>query len=630
MAKLTAPRRAGLEVVAKWHPAAVARSNSTADSGLVYWQTADWLVEQGYASPAAGQTARHYSEFGLTDKGADLCRSEGIALPDEGSPTVATVTADPTPIAATFAVLPIDQLVPSPGNLRRDLGDLEGLAASIKADGVLQALLVTPDFPDSGRWMVLAGHRRLAAARMAGLTGVPCMIREAVPEDNRVATYLVENLQRAGLAALEEAEGYRRLVALGWSQRKIAEHVGCTQSHVSKRLALLDLPEDIRARVDLPSTDAKRITLEDAAELHKLVDHPKALARVARGHIPSLVDEALRRIEYDEAVARLKADAERRGWVLRTPPEVGVTPTYKTIGLAGSWPAPELEIDPEAHATEPCHAVLVERPSPRGYYGSPPKALRAVCIDPERHAKRGGESKIKVKAQPKPKVPEWQRKEAEERLARDEAKEARRVALHQILTGKLDAKDTTRRVLAHFVSNTRYGVPVACELLGLDGEPGTYDAVLQAAGEVDAVRVAFALLIGQWETAARQPYGYNPGPPDELLGFLMAAGYTPTEWELGLLAERAAARAEAEALDGKVEAMFADDEAGERTVDEDPPCEPPDGAVAWYRGFSDDDPARWLDDEGEAESIFALDPDRVEFFGTGDAAGIDTAAAAAG
>lgn len=91
---------------------------------------------------------------------------------------------------------------------------------------------------------------------------------------------LVENLQRKDLAVLEEARGIARPVELGMSQREIARQLDRNQSHVSRRQALLTLPEEVQAAIDQPR-DAGGITVPDALELTKLNEHPKRQAQAA-------------------------------------------------------------------------------------------------------------------------------------------------------------------------------------------------------------------------------------------------------------------------------------------------------------------------------------------------------------
>jgi ParB family transcriptional regulator, chromosome partitioning protein len=135
--------------------------------------------------------------------------------------------------------LPVRLLLEHPENVRTDLGDLTEMTDSVRAQGILQPLLVSPD--GDGRYVVIAGHRRLAAAQAAGLDVVPVTVRRKNGSD-AVAAMLVENLQRADLHPLDEANGYRRLIDEGGlTQAEVAKAVGVAQGRVSHRLALLNL-----------------------------------------------------------------------------------------------------------------------------------------------------------------------------------------------------------------------------------------------------------------------------------------------------------------------------------------------------------------------------------------------------
>lgn len=129
---------------------------------------------------------------------------------------------------------------------RKDFNEasLQELADSITAHGVLQPLLVRP--LSNGGYQIVAGERRWRAARMAGLTEIPAVIREL--SDNEMAEIaLVENLQREDLNPLEEAEGYGFLIdTYGLTQDDVAKAVGKSRPAVTNALRLLNLPQDIR------------------------------------------------------------------------------------------------------------------------------------------------------------------------------------------------------------------------------------------------------------------------------------------------------------------------------------------------------------------------------------------------
>ena len=147
--------------------------------------------------------------------------------------------------SSSISALPIDQIDPNPFQPRSDFNpeELESLAESIRVQGVLQPILVRkhPENPD--RYQIVAGERRFRAAMQAGLTDVPAMLREMDDSDTAVVA-LVENLQRQDLNAVEEAEGYQRLlVDFGLTHESLGYAVSKSRSHVGNTIRLLRLPE---------------------------------------------------------------------------------------------------------------------------------------------------------------------------------------------------------------------------------------------------------------------------------------------------------------------------------------------------------------------------------------------------
>ncbi len=196
--------------------------------------------------------------------------------------------------------LSVDDLHPADDNPRSDLGDLDGLAASIAAVGILEPLIVV-ERVIAGGYTIVAGHRRHAAARLAGLTTVPCVVREMTTEQ-RMEAMLVENLQREGLTPLDEARAMQWLVDLGHTQRQIAERVGCNQSHVSRRLALTKLPEAATKLV----VDGK-LHLRQAEELAALPDEDiDDVVAIVTERSEHRVDQPVADWEIPRAIDKLK------------------------------------------------------------------------------------------------------------------------------------------------------------------------------------------------------------------------------------------------------------------------------------------------------------------------------------
>lgn len=144
--------------------------------------------------------------------------------------------------------LPIEQIHADRANPRRsfDTQQLEELAASLKHQGVLQPILVRRD---GKGYRIIAGERRWRAAQKAGLTELPVIIREATDAE-AYELALVENIQRADLNPLEEAEAYRRLVEeRKMTQEQVADRVGKDRSSVANALRLLHLPNEVKQLV---------------------------------------------------------------------------------------------------------------------------------------------------------------------------------------------------------------------------------------------------------------------------------------------------------------------------------------------------------------------------------------------
>jgi ParB family chromosome partitioning protein len=186
-----------------------------------------------------------------------LGRGLGALLSAEG-------TAPATEEANEF---PIDLIDPSALQPRVHFDEvkLEELAQSIRANGVVQPLLIRPK---GDRFELIAGERRWRAAQRAGLTRIPAMLRD-VSDDKILELALIENIQREDLNPIEEALAYKKLIeTLGLTQETVAERVGRDRSYVTNYLRLLRLPEDIQQLVQVGrlSTGHARtlIALEDA------------------------------------------------------------------------------------------------------------------------------------------------------------------------------------------------------------------------------------------------------------------------------------------------------------------------------------------------------------------------------
>ena len=242
-------------------------------------------------------------------------------------------------MTTTILQLPVTGLHSHPANPRRDLGDLAELADSIRAHGVRQALVVVPHCEhrtpsaecvirvktdDGTTWCsahqhagvlrVVIGHRRLAAARMAGLTDVPVVIDDALSEADQLELMLLENIQRADLSPVEEAQGYQGLLDLGISVTMIAKRTGRARSTVDGRLKLLQLPDTAREKVH-----TRQATLEDAAKIAEYAGDPdmyeKLVDALGTDDLRWHLDSARRNAETAKTKAAIRAKLRGKGLI---------------------------------------------------------------------------------------------------------------------------------------------------------------------------------------------------------------------------------------------------------------------------------------------------------------------------
>lgn len=210
------------------------------------------------------------------EKKRALGRGLSALIPQAAPPPAAAPAASSGSASPKNGVvkLPIEAIQRDPLQPRRHFDEekLRELAESIKAQGVLQPVLVRKD--GSG-YKIIAGERRWRASQLAGLHELPALVRE-VTEVQAFELALVENLQRADLNPMEEADGYHRLVEeFGLTQEQVAQRVGKERSTIANALRLLGLPEDVKRMV---------------AEGTLSAGHARALLGIPR--LPEMVDLA--------------------------------------------------------------------------------------------------------------------------------------------------------------------------------------------------------------------------------------------------------------------------------------------------------------------------------------------------
>ena len=223
-----------------------------------------------------------------------------------------------TPAGEALRELEIDALQPGKyqPRTRMDQDALAELAESIKAQGVMQPILVRP--VADGRYEIIAGERRWRAARIAGLGAVPALVRE-VPDRQALAVALIENIQREDLNPLEEATGIQRLIhEFAMTHAQAAEAVGRSRSGVTNLLRLLELAPPVRellqeGRIDMGHARAL-LALPGVrqVELARLAAARQFSVRDVERRVGLLLKAPAARARADRDVVRLEEELSAR------------------------------------------------------------------------------------------------------------------------------------------------------------------------------------------------------------------------------------------------------------------------------------------------------------------------------
>lgn len=211
--------------------------------------------------------------------------------------------------------LHIDSLFPHPDNPRKEIGDVTELAASIKAKGIMQNLTVVPfksrtnpKFNGAGRYTVIIGHRRLTAAREAGLRTLPCVIVE-MSEQEQIETMLLENMQRVDLTPFEQAQGFQMMIDFGDSIEEISGKTGFSETTIRRRIKMNEMDAD-----KLKKVSERQISIADLDRLSKLEDitvRNRVLDSIGTNNFESEYQQALKRQEIARMMPKAQEIAKR-------------------------------------------------------------------------------------------------------------------------------------------------------------------------------------------------------------------------------------------------------------------------------------------------------------------------------
>ncbi|MGM5068429.1 ParB/RepB/Spo0J family partition protein [Rhodococcus qingshengii] len=220
-----------------------------------------------------------------------------------------------TTTVATSPMIAVSAIKPHPKNVRRSLGPLTELVESIKSSGVLEPLLLAPGKKD-GTYLLVAGHRRLAAAKKAGLKEVPGYVRpDLTDEADQIAAMVIENVHRVDIDPVEEGQAYQFLFeGLNLTVKDIAARTGRGQRIVRDRIKVAKAPEMVREKVI-----SKQLSLADFHALEAFSDEPALYETLAMKIGTNDFDHALQKAKdaraFERDLAKLRMELANEGIV---------------------------------------------------------------------------------------------------------------------------------------------------------------------------------------------------------------------------------------------------------------------------------------------------------------------------
>ena len=430
-------------------------------------------------------------------------------------------------------------LAANPANARTELRDLEELTASITLMGVVEPLIV---IADSDGYRILAGHRRAAAAILAGADAVPCWLRPDLESDggDELAAALVENIQRDALTPLEEASAYAQLAAFpSWSVERIAKAAGRPADEVRRRVEVTQLPEHLRQTAINSS-----LTLDQARQIEEFAGDKATYNRLVRHAGERGFAHLLSRAQRDRETAR-RLDESRCALEAAGIPIVE-RPGYRSVAVAlddlydseGNSLGPD---DDDAHRRCPGHAAYLD-----SYTGN----VGYVCVEPRAY---GHSTPPWYKHMSEADAAAWA---AEEEAAREHAAaleaagDVRRNFVRERIAAKGKVPAGTLRVATQTIFDPDQSVDVddfrddVAWFLGHD-DPETIDvdeAISSTLAKTADARLALVLLalaaaIAEKNVAAHDQWSYSRETTLRWFAFLATLGYSTTDAENALLTE---------------------------------------------------------------------------------------------
>ena len=305
------------------------KSGGPASEGTRPGQGAEAPTEVPAGDPAAEETTATQSvPAPATPAGAPTAAAEIAKAPAEDPSALVSQREDLVAVpGAEFAEIPIHEIRENPRNPRTmfDEDELDELAFSLREVGVLQPVVVRP-IPvteDGESFELVMGERRWRAARRAGLTSIPAIIRET-SDDDLLRDALLENLHRTQLNPLEEAAAYQQLLEdFGCTQDELGERIGRSRPQITNTLRLLRLPPLVQRRLASGALSAGHaralLSLDDPSLMEELAQRivteglsVRAVERLVAGRLEPATTRASRRSTYDPHVVDLTSRLSNR------------------------------------------------------------------------------------------------------------------------------------------------------------------------------------------------------------------------------------------------------------------------------------------------------------------------------
>ena len=413
-----------------------------------------------------------------------------------------------------IVMIPTEKLLPHPDNPRKDVGDVSELAASIKEVGIMQNLTVVPWFDEKmnvsdedKKYRVIIGHRRLAAAKEAGLDALPCAVVNMTPKE-QISVMLLENMQRKDLTLYEEAQGMQMMMNFGDSADDIAKSTGLSKSTVYRRVRLCELDADTLRSIPKD----RQINISDFDRLFK-IENAEKRNEILRDIGTSNFDYNLRR-EISAQNERKKMD-EMREKVSAFATETGGIPAHYAEYRSFCTPADIDRFEPDTEAE------YVFRP---GYY----------CICLYRLSDAEEEEKIDTEREER----EMKNKELSARLsaATERAYEARRLFAVKHIPKKGEFARLALKLLASDCADT----DDICALHGIsnDEDNASDDFILSFYADKPEKLLFDMIYCSFYDGKSRGYYNYTRYYEnislDEIYEFLASQGYEMSDEEKAL------------------------------------------------------------------------------------------------